>query len=200
MIFFGVDNKKIVVDVMGVLCLKVGKDFGLIDESKWVLLWVIDFSMFEDDGEGGLTVMYYLFISSKDMMVVELKVVLENVVVNVYDMVINGYEVGGGSVCIYNGDMQQMVFGILGINEEEQCEKFGFLFDVLKYGILLYVGLVFGFDCLIMLLIGIDNICDVIVFLKIMVVVCLMIEVSSFVNLIVLVELSIQVVKKVENN
>lgn len=200
MIFFGVDNKKIVVDVMGVLCLKVGKDFGLIDESKWVLLWVIDFLMFEDDGEGGLMVMYYLFILLKDMIVVELKVVLENVVVNVYDMVINGYEVGGGLVCIYNGDMQQMVFGILGINEEEQCEKFGFLFDVLKYGILLYVGLVFGFDCLIMLLIGIDNICDVIVFLKIMVVVCLMIEVLSFVNLIVLVELSIQVVKKVENN
>lgn len=200
MIFFGVDNKKIVVDVMGVLCLKVGKDFGLIDESKWVLLWVIDFLMFEDDGEGGLMVMYYLFILLKDMMVVELKVVLENVVVNVYDMVINGYEVGGGLVCIYNGDMQQMVFGILGINEEEQCEKFGFLFDVLKYGILLYVGLVFGFDCLIMLLIGIDNICDVIVFLKIMVVVCLMIEILSFVNLIVLVELSIQVVKKVENN
>lgn len=200
MIFFGVDNKKIVVDVMGVLRLKVGKDFGLIDESKWVLLWVIDFLMFEDDGEGGLMVMYYLFILLKDMMVVELKVVLENVVVNVYDMVINGYEVGGGLVRIYNGDMQQMVFGILGINEEEQCEKFGFLFDVLKYGILLYVGLVFGFDCLIMLLIGIDNICDVIVFLKIMVVVCLMIEVLSFVNLIVLVELSIQVVKKVENN
>lgn len=105
MIFFGVDNKKIVVDAMGVLRLKVGKDFGLIDESKWVSLWVIDFSMFEDDGEGGLTVMYYSFILSKDMTVVELKVVSENAVANVYDMVINGYEVGGGLVRIYNGDM-----------------------------------------------------------------------------------------------
>lgn len=200
MIFFGVDNKKIVVDAMGVLRLKVGKDFGLIDESKWVSLWVIDFSMFEDDGEGGLTVMYYSFILSKDMTVVELKVVSENAVANVYDMVINGYEVGGGLVRIYNGDMQQTVFGILGINEEEQREKFGFLFDVLKYGISSYVGLVFGFDRLIMLLIGIDNIRDVIVFSKITAVACLMIEVSSFVNSIVLVELSIQVVKKVENN
>lgn len=92
--------------------------------------------------------------------------------------------------------MQQIVFGILGINEQEQCEKFGFLLDVLKYGMLLYVGLVFGFDCLIMLLIGIDNICDVIVFLKIIVVVCLMIEVLSFVNLVVFGELGIQVVEK----
>lgn len=98
MIFFGVDNKKVVVDVLGVLCLKLGKDLSLIDESKWVLLWVIDFLMFEDDGEGGLMVMYYLFILLKDMIVDELKVVLEEVVVNVYDMVINGYEVGGGLV------------------------------------------------------------------------------------------------------
>lgn len=99
---------------MGALRLKVGKDLGLTDESKWAPLWVIDFPMFEDDGEGGLTAMHHPFTSPKDMTAAELKAAPENAVANAYDMVINGYEVGGGSVRIHNGDMQQTVFGILG--------------------------------------------------------------------------------------
>ncbi|MGQ7168443.1 GAD domain-containing protein, partial [Escherichia sp. R-CC3] len=98
MIFFGADNKKIVADAMGALRLKVGKDLGLTDESKWAPLWVIDFPMFEDDGEGGLTAMHHPFTSPKDMTAAELKAAPENAVANAYDMVINGYEVGGASV------------------------------------------------------------------------------------------------------
>ncbi len=102
--------------------------------------------MFEDDGEGGLTAMHHPFTSPKDMNADELKAAPEEAVANAYDMVINGYEVGGGSVRIHRGEMQQTVFGILGINEQEQREKFGFLLDALKYGTPPHAGLAFGLD------------------------------------------------------
>ena len=166
MIFFGADNKKVVADALGALRLKLGKDLGLTDETKWAPLWVIDFPMFEDDGEGGLTAMHHPFTSPKDMTAAELKAAPEGAVANAYDMVINGYEVGGGSVRIHNGDMQQTVFGILGINEQEQREKFGFLLDAFQYGAPPHGGIAFGWDRIVSLLGGFESIRDVIAFPK----------------------------------
>ncbi|ATI63031.1 aspartate--tRNA ligase [Edwardsiella tarda] len=192
-IFFGADSAKVATDAMGALRLKVGRDLKLTDETRWAPLWVIDFPMFEEDGEGGLAAMHHPFTSPRDISPEALKANPVGAIANAYDMVMNGYEVGGGSVRIHNGAMQSAVFDILGINEQEQREKFGFLLDALKYGTPPHAGLAFGLDRLVMLLTGTENIRDVIAFPKTTAAACPLTDAPSRANPAALQELSIAV-------
>lgn len=194
-LFFGADKWQTTTDAMGALRLKLGRDLGLTRLDEWQPLWVIDFPMFERDEEGNLAAMHHPFTSPKDFSPEQLEADPTSAVANAYDMVINGYEVGGGSVRIFDPKMQQTVFRILGINEQEQREKFGFLLDALKFGTPPHAGLAFGLDRLTMLLTGTENIRDVIAFPKTTAAACLMTEAPSFANPQALEELAISVVK-----
>lgn len=197
LIFFGAGRKGTMSDAMGALRLKVGRDLELTDLNAWKPLWVIDFPMFEEDEEtGSLSAMHHPFTSPKDLSPVELTAHPVGAVANAYDMVINGYEVGGGSVRIHRNEMQQAVFSILGITPNEQQEKFGFLLDALKFGTPPHAGLAFGLDRLVMLLTGTDNIRDVIAFPKTTAAACLMTNAPSFANEDSLKELAIAVTQK----
>ncbi len=194
-IFFGADSKKVVCDAIGALRLKLGRDLDLV-ENCWKPLWVVDFPMFEEDGEGGVTAMHHPFTAPKDFTPEQLEADPLAAYANAYDMVINGYEVGGGSVRIHRSEMQQTVFRAIGISEAEQKEKFGFLLDALKFGTPPHAGLAFGLDRLTMLLIGSDNIRDVIAFPKTTAAACLMTDAPSFANQQQLGELAIQTTVK----
>lgn len=165
-ILFGADKANVVSEAMGALRIKLGLDLELTDLQAWKPLWVVDFPMFEEDDEGNLHAMHHPFTSPLGVTAEELTANPAAANSNAYDMVLNGYEVGGGSVRIHNAEMQSTVFDILGIDETEQRLKFGFLLDALKYGTPPHAGLAFGLDRLVMLLCGTDNIRDVIAFLK----------------------------------
>ena len=192
-ILFGADKAGIVAEAMGALRLKLGTDLELTDTSAWAPLWVVEFPMFEEDGEGNLHAMHHPFTSPLGVTAEELKANPAAANSDAYDMVINGYEVGGGSVRIHNAEMQTAVFGILGIEEKEQQEKFGFLLDALQYGTPPHAGLAFGLDRLAMLLCGTENIRDVIAFPKTTAAACLLTDAPSLANPASLEELAITV-------
>ena len=193
-LFFGAGKTKVVNDSMGALRAKIGEDFELFSK-KWAPLWVIDFPMFEK-ADGRLYAVHHPFTAPNVDTVEELTSNPEKLLSRAYDMVINGYEVGGGSIRIHKEDMQAKVFNLLGISDEEAREKFGFMLDALSYGTPIHGGMAFGVDRLIMLLTGTANIRDVIAFPKTQTASCLMTEAPSNVSLEQLNELGIAVKKE----
>ena len=163
-VFFGADKAKVVNDAMGALRVKIGHDLNLAT-CEWAPLWVVDFPMFEETDNGQWTSVHHPFTLPKSS-VEEVKANPGAALSVAYDMVLNGTEVGGGSLRIYTLEMQKAIFEALGINEAEAEEKFSFLLNALRYGAPPHGGLAFGLDRLVMLMTGASSIRDVIAFPK----------------------------------
>ena len=193
-VFFGADKSQVVSEALGALRCKVGEDLNLYT-CEWAPMWVVDFPMFETTDSGELTPLHHPFTApscSRE----ELQANPGEALSRAYDMVLNGCELGGGSIRIHDQDMQATVFDVLNISEEEQREKFGFLLDALKFGAPPHGGLAFGLDRLIMLMVGADSIRDVIAFPKTQSAACLLTDAPGVVDSAQLRELSIKLRKK----
>jgi aspartyl-tRNA synthetase len=166
LIFFGADTAKVVNDALGALRLKVGQDLGLV-EKGWRPLWVVDFPMFEwDTEEKRWVAMHHPFTAPRNDDPAALKANPGAAIAKAYDMVLNGSEIGGGSVRIHRTELQSTVFEMLSIGPEEARAKFGFLLDALKFGCPPHGGIAFGLDRIVMFMAGTDSIRDVIAFPK----------------------------------
>jgi len=194
-VFFGADKVKVVNEAMGALRIRVAELLGLVAD-KWAPLWVVDFPMFEEDGEGNLTSLHHPF-TAPAVPVEELRAEPATALSRAYDMVLNGTELGGGSIRINQPQMQQAVFEVLGIGEEEAQEKFGFLLNALSYGCPPHGGIAFGFDRLIMLMTGSTSIREVIAFPKTQTAACPLTDAPGAVSATQLRELNIRLREKV---
>jgi aspartyl-tRNA synthetase len=171
-IFFGADKAKIVNESLGNLREKLAKDLNLYDK-QWAPIWVLDFPMFEVEDDGSLNATHHPFTAPS----VDAETLINNpgeALSRAYDLVINGSEVGGGSIRIHHSDMQKTVLKLLGIDDDEAREKFGFLLDALEYGCPPHGGIAFGLDRLVMILTGADSIREVIAFPKTQTAACLL--------------------------
>jgi aspartyl-tRNA synthetase len=189
-VFFGADKAKVVCDALGALRIKLGHDLELLT-CEWAPLWVVDFPMFEENDDGSLTAMHHPF-TAPSCSPEELEANPAAALSRAYDMVLNGTELGGGSIRIHDKAMQQTVFRVLGISEEEQQEKFGFLLDALKFGAPPHGGLAFGLDRLVMLMTGASSIREVIAFPKTQSAACVMTQAPGIVDAKALRELHIR--------
>ena len=189
-VFFGADKAKIVSEALGALRIRLGHDLQLLT-CEWAPMWVVDFPMFEENDDGSLTALHHPFTAPK-CSPEELQGNPRAALSRAYDMVLNGTELGGGSIRIHRRDMQQAVFGILGISADEQQEKFGFLLDALKYGAPPHGGLAFGLDRLVMLMTGAQSIREVIAFPKTQSAACVMTQAPGVVDPKALRELNIR--------
>ena len=197
-VFFAADKEAIVNDSLGALRVKVAEDLGLIRDF-WAPLWVVDFPMFESTSNGSLTSLHHPF-TAPACDVEELKNNPEGSLSRAYDMVLNGTELGGGSIRINEPSMQTAVFDVLGIEQTEAREKFGFLLDALSYGCPPHGGIAFGLDRLIMLMTGTNSIRDVIAFPKTQSAACPLTEAPGEVSKAQLNELNIRLREQVKTS
>lgn len=193
-LFFGADKYKVVCDALGALRLKLGEDLGLV-QAGWQPLWVVDFPMFEE-ADGQLHALHHPFTAPAIDDLEQLKANPESLLSRAYDMVLNGFEIGGGSVRIHDSEMQKLVFSLLNIGAEEAEEKFGFLLEALKYGCPPHGGIAFGLDRIAMLMTNSKSIRDVIAFPKTQSASCLLTSAPAAVSVEQLTELGIRIPKK----
>jgi aspartyl-tRNA synthetase len=195
LIFFGADRANTVNESLGALRVKVAQDLGLV-EAGWRFLWVVDFPMFEhDERENRWNALHHPFTAPNTTDPAEVEANPGETLSRAYDMVLNGTELGGGSIRIHKVDMQQRVLKLLGIDEQEAEDKFGFLLTALKFGCPPHGGIAFGLDRLVMLMSGATSIRDVMAFPKTQTAACLLTQAPSPVSDKQLKELSIRVRK-----
>jgi len=195
LIFFGADKTNIVNESLGALRIKVAQDLGLVEEG-WRFLWVVDFPMFEHDGrENRWNALHHPFTAPSTDSAEELEANPGSMLSRAYDMVLNGTELGGGSIRIHQMEMQQRVLKLLGIDEQEAEDKFGFLLTALKFGCPPHGGIAFGLDRMVMLMAGASSIRDVMAFPKTQTAACLLTSAPSPVSDRQLKELSIRLRK-----
>ena len=190
-IFFGADKAKIVNESLGNLREKLAQDLDLFT-CKWAPIWVTDFPMFELDDNGNLNAIHHPF-TAPSVDATTLENTADTAISRAYDLVINGSEVGGGSIRIHQVEMQQTVLKLLGISDEEAQDKFGFLLNALQYGCPPHGGIAFGLDRLVMIMTGADSIRDVIAFPKTQTAACLLTDAPTNISKKVLRELNIKV-------
>ena len=193
-IFFGADKSKIVSDSLGALRCKLAEDLDLF-ERPWASCWVVDFPMFEENDDGSMTAIHHPFTRPVGNVADMEANPLETLSVS-YDLVVNGYELGGGSIRIHESEMQQAIFRVLKLSDDEASIKFGFLLEALKYGAPPHGGLAFGLDRIVMLLSGSTAIRDVIAFPKTQTATCLLTSAPSEIDAEQLKELGIAVRKQ----
>ena len=199
LLLFAADKNKIVYSVLGALRLEVAAQMGIIDEDKFNFLWITEFPLLEwDEEENRYTAMHHPFTMPMDEDLDLLETEPEKVRAKAYDMVLNGTELGGGSVRIFQSDVQEKMFGVLGFSKEEAYNRFGFLLDAFKYGVPPHAGLAYGLDRLAMLLVKADSIREVIAFPKVKDASCLMTNAPDVVDEKQLEELSIRIEKAKE--
>jgi aspartyl-tRNA synthetase len=195
-LFFVADSWRTTCEALGAVRLHFGRSRELIDKDAWKFLWVVDFPLFEEDDNGNPTPMHHAFTALHPEDVDLLETEPLKVRSRAYDVILNGYELGGGSIRIHDQDLQKRVFKAMGISEKEGEERFGFLLEALKFGAPPLGGIALGFDRLVMLMAGEDAIRNVIAFPKTTSALCLMTEAPARVNDEQLKELGIDIQKE----